>query len=230
MNAIASFSASQRLLKKGGKAQRDERKQSPTSSPSASNDDPYDFSTLEADIAAAIERLKTELSKLRPGGRFNPEILEVLRVQPEKSSTQTVRLSDLAQVIPKGRTVQILVGEREYVKPITTSIQSSSLSLTPQPDPTGANPLMLVINIPPPTADSRRAVVNDATKAAEKAGTAMRDARAKQQKKMRAMQVARSARPDDLKKAGDRMEKVVEKGTAEVKRIGDGAKKVLEGG
>lgn len=69
------------------------------------------MTTLEADIATALERLKNDLSKLRAGGRFNPEVLENLRVQPDKKSTQTVKLNDLAQVIPKGRTVQILVGE-----------------------------------------------------------------------------------------------------------------------
>jgi ribosome recycling factor len=34
--------------------------------------------------------------------------------------------------------------------------------------------------------------------------------------------------PDDLQKAGKRMEEVVKKGHTEVKRIVDGAKKVLE--
>lgn len=114
------------------------------------------------------------------------------------------------------------------MKPVSSAIQSSSLSLTPQPDPTGANPLLLVINIPPPTADSRRAAVAQATKAGEAAGTSVRNARGAQQKKMRAMQLAKSARPDDLKKAGTQMEKVAETGSAEVKRIVDGAKKVLE--
>lgn len=67
-----------------------------------------------------------------------------------------------------------------------------------------------------------------ATKAGETAGASIRNARGAQQKKLRAMQLAKSARPDDLKKAGAQMEKVVEKGTAEVKRIVDGAKKVLD--
>ena len=58
----------------------------------------------------------------------------------------------------------------------------------------------------------------------------MRDARGKQQKKLRAMQLAKSARPDDLKKAATQMEKVVEKGAVEVKRVVDSAKKVLESG
>lgn len=102
------------------------------------------------------------------------------------------------------------------------------MSLTPQPDPTGQNPLMLVVNIPPPTADSRKAAVAAATKAGEAAGLGIRSARGVQQKRLRAMQLAKSARPDDLKKAGVVMEKAVEKGTAEVKRVVDGAKKVLD--
>lgn len=65
---------------------------------------------LEADIGKAIERLKNDLSKLRAGGRFNPEVLEALRVKVGKES---VRLGDVAQVVPKGRQVQVLVGEEE---------------------------------------------------------------------------------------------------------------------
>lgn len=44
------------------------------------------------------------------------------------------------------------------------------------------------------------------------------------------MQVGKAARPDDLKKAGTLMEKAVEKGAAEVKKVVDNAKKVLESG
>jgi ribosome recycling factor len=76
--------------------------------------DPFDFSTLEAGIAAAIHRLKSELSKLGTGGRFNPAVLENLRVQLLKDSKATERLGDLAQVLPKGgRSVMLLVDEKE---------------------------------------------------------------------------------------------------------------------
>lgn len=102
------------------------------------------------------------------------------------------------------------------------------MNMTPQPDPTGTNPLLLILTIPPPTADSRKAALSQASKAGETAGTSIRNARQTQQKKLRALQLAKSARPDDLKKAGAQMEKVVEKGTAEVKRIVDGARKVLD--
>jgi ribosome recycling factor len=43
------------------------------------------------------------------------------------------------------------------------------------------------------------------------------------------MQLAKTARPDELKKAGTAMEKVVEKGSGEVKRVVEGARKGLEG-
>merc|ERR1712070_994402 len=228
---LRQFSVSPCLYKKGGKAAREEKQAAAKDSgKEAGGDDPFDFSTLEADIAAITERLKYDLSKLRPGGRFNPEVLEALRVQPDKSSKETVKLNDVARVIPKGRSVQILVGEKDHVKPVISAITSSNLSLTPHPDPTGASPLMLVINIPPPTAESRKAAVQEAAKAGEKASTSARDARGKQQKKLRGMQLYKSVRPDDLKKAGTQMEKVVEKGTAELKRVVDNAKKVLESG
>ncbi|PPJ54555.1 hypothetical protein CBER1_06643 [Cercospora berteroae] len=228
--SIKSFSSSASLCKKGGKAAREEKKAETKGKGDAAAEDPYDFTDLEKDISNALEKLKTDLSKLRAGGRFNPEVVENLRVQPDKQSNQTVKLNDVAQVIPKGRTVQILVGEKDHVKPVSSAIQSSSLSLTPQPDPTGQNPLLLVLNIPPPTAESRKAVIDEAGKAGDKASTSVRDARGKQQKRLRAMQLGKSARPDDLKKAGTMMEKVVEKATAELKKVVDNAKKVLESG
>ncbi|KAM0722314.1 hypothetical protein Q7P37_001755 [Cladosporium fusiforme] len=253
-----TFTSTRTLLKKGAKAAREEKRAAqPASSPNGASEDPSDFTALEADIAAAIERLKDDLSKLRAGGRFNPEVLESLRVQPDKTSAKKVKLSDVAQVVPKGRQVQVIVGEKErrnsqrsrsnsfskenhpplkknpqqhqpphlpnqtkttnppssqHIKPITTAIQASTLSLTPQPDPTGTNPLLLVINIPPPTSDSRKAAVTEATRAGEKASTAIKDARGKQQKKLRAMQLSKAALPDALKKAGAAMEKVAERG------------------
>ena len=44
------------------------------------------------------------------------------------------------------------------------------------------------------------------------------------------MGIARTVGPDDLRRAGERMEKVVEKGAAEVKKVVEGARRVLEQG
>ena len=114
------------------------------------------------------------------------------------------------------------------MKPISSAILSSNLNLTPQPDQQNAQ--QLNINLPPPTTEARTQAVQAAQRAADAANTAIRNARGIHQKALRTMQVARTARPDDIKKAGDRMEKVVEAGGVEVKKIVDSAKRVLQGG
>lgn len=116
----------------------------------------------------------------------------------------------------------------QFVRPISSAIQSSNLNLTPQPDQHNAQ--QLNINLPPPTTESRKQAVQAAQKSAELANDAIRNARGAHHKTLRAMQVAKTARPDDVKKAGEKMEKFVEAGTGEVKKIVDSAKKVLEGG
>ncbi|KAI9367424.1 hypothetical protein BJX61DRAFT_547502, partial [Aspergillus egyptiacus] len=83
-----------------------------TSQESIASEDPLDLSQLENGIASAISRLKDELSKLRVGGRLNPEAIEGLRVQLSKDGKETAKLGELAQVVPKGgRMVTVLVSE-----------------------------------------------------------------------------------------------------------------------
>jgi len=124
--------------------------------------------------------------------------------------------------------MQILVSEESYVKPVASAIQGSKLSLTPVADPSGQSATLLVVQVPPPTAESRRLVVGEAGKMGDKAGDGVRAARGAQQKRLRKLEVGKGARPDDLKKAGKLMEGVVEKAMGEVKRIVEGAKKVLD--
>ncbi len=70
-----------------------------------------------------MDKLKNDLSKLKTGGRFNPEVLENLRVHLVKDSKKSERLGDLAQVLPKGgRMLTILVGEKDVSIHITSSI------------------------------------------------------------------------------------------------------------
>ena len=97
-------------MKKKGRADREEA----ASSQNNEVEDPYDFSTLESSIEKVLEKLKNDLSKLRTGGRFNPEVLENLRVHLVKDSKASEKLGDLAQVLPKGgRSLMILVGEKD---------------------------------------------------------------------------------------------------------------------
>ena len=164
-----------------------------------------------------------------------------------KDSKASERLGDLAQVLPKGgRSLMILVGEKEvsdsdksmefvgrslmaekHVKPIVSAIQGSrDLNLQPQPDAHNAS--QLNVPIPPPTKESRDLALAAASKAGEAANVGIRNARGAMQKRLRAMELKKVVRPDDLKKAHKEMEKVVEKGVADVKKSVDAARKTME--
>lgn len=56
----------------------------------------------------------------------------------------------------------------------------------------------------------------------------IQSARQDHNKKLRKFELDREVLPDDLQKAKKLMEEVVKKGHGEVKRISEGAKKVLE--
>lgn len=102
------FSQTAFLSKKGSKT---EKKESRTED-SKGVEDPYDFSALETGIGKALEKLSNDLSKLRTGGRFNPEVLEAVKIHLSKDSKASIALGELAQVLPKGgRSVSVLVGE-----------------------------------------------------------------------------------------------------------------------
>lgn len=108
------FVSSPALYKKKDKAKKTTGTSDSDSSLNAPSEDPFDFSQLENGISTAGSRLKDDLSKLRAGGRFNTASLETLKVSLSKDSNATVRLGDLAQVVPKGgRMVTILAAEEE---------------------------------------------------------------------------------------------------------------------
>jgi ribosome recycling factor len=210
-------------------------------------DEAYDVSGLEAQILKAIEKLTHELSQLRGGGKLNPDIVESLKVQlgTAKEGKETVKLGDIAQVIPRGRVFNVVCGEEavrifyleyiltimlilpQHIKPITSTIAASPHSLTPL-TPEASSPLTIQVPLPPPTGETRRAAVESAIKEAEKADKWIQTARQEHNKRLRKYELNKDVLPDDLQKAKKRMEEVVKKGHTEVKRISDGAKRVLE--
>ncbi|OJJ88919.1 ribosome-recycling factor [Aspergillus glaucus CBS 516.65] len=226
-----AFSSSPPLYKKKDKSKKGtlaaESEVTKSSNGVEASDDPFALSQLQDDIAAAVFRLKDDLSKLRAGGRLNTEAIESLRVQLSKGGKDTVKLGELAQVVPKGgRMVTILAAEEGHIKPISSAVISSNLSLNPQPD--AHNSLQLNIPTPPPTKESRDKTVQNAKTAMEKASGTVRDSRGAVHKRLQEMQKKKIARPDDVRKAHDNMGKLTEKGQKEVKDLFEAAKKALK--
>ncbi|KAF2739766.1 ribosome recycling factor [Polyplosphaeria fusca] len=232
-SAVRTLSTTNSLLKKAGKANKTKARSdsSPptTITPSTPTDEAYDVSGIEAAVLTAIEHLTHDLSQLRSGGRVNPEIVESLKVQlgTQREGKQTVKLKDIAQVVPKGRLLNVMCGEQEHVKPVTSAIAASPHSLSPQ-QPHQDTPLTIPVPVPPPTGESRQKALEAAQKISEQADRAIHDARAAHNKMLRRFEKERAVLPDDMKKAKKSMEEVIKKGHTEVKRIVEGAKKVLE--
>jgi len=114
----------------------------------------------------------------------------------------------------------------KHIKAVKSAIQSSNLSLTPQ-GPTEEDPTTLVINVPPPTGESRQAALDSATKISNFALDQIRDARQAKHKKLRAMQIAKTVNPDQIQKAQKEMEQIVQRFSTEVKNIADTHKKLI---
>lgn len=108
-----NFASSPALYKKKDKAKKASASE-PEDSSNVPFEDPFDLSQLQNGISTAVARLKDDLSKLRAGGRFNTALLESLRVHLSKDSKESVKLGDLAQVVPKGgRMVTLLAAEED---------------------------------------------------------------------------------------------------------------------
>lgn len=126
--ASRSFSLSSPLHKKAGKANK-AHAQSDSSPPVSQigqltpTDEAYDVSGLESQILQAIEKLTHELSQLRGGGKLNPDIIESLKVQLGTAGhgKETVKLGDIAQVVPRGRMLNVVCGEEavRHTSPVT---------------------------------------------------------------------------------------------------------------
>ena len=92
------------------------------------SEDPGDFSALETEIRNIREGLREELKRIKAGG-IDIEAVEHLRVKlkdrggggakggrgskPRSGSDEEVRLGDIAQVVPRGRVVVVMVGEKD---------------------------------------------------------------------------------------------------------------------
>jgi ribosome recycling factor len=56
-----------------------------------------------------MERLTTELTELKSGGKFNPKVLESLEVSIDKSGLEKKKLREMAQLVTKGRYINIIL-------------------------------------------------------------------------------------------------------------------------
>ncbi|KAL9009638.1 MAG: hypothetical protein Q9173_005349, partial [Seirophora scorigena] len=205
-----------RLSKQGGKkASKNTVSVNADKTSSLDYADPGDFSALEANIETIVAGLRDNVKRIKPGG-VDVEAVGDIRVTLKKAggssdkggkgAKDVVKVGELAQVVPRGRVLVLLVGEKEHVKPLTTALAASPLALNAQPPPTHA-PLELHIPIPPTTTESRHAALSVVSAKGEAALFALREARGAQKKRLRQLKLAAKVGPDSLRRAEKELEK-----------------------
>ena len=115
-NGFRTFTSSPPSLKTGGIQHAKSNIARASAKASAIPEDPFDFTDYEASIEKIHERLKSDLSKIKAGGR-DPEAIENIRLNVKSGvagqpNTQA-KIGDLASVMQRGRNIVIMVAEKE---------------------------------------------------------------------------------------------------------------------
>ena len=145
----------------------------------------------------------------------------------ETAHHERTKLGDIASVVPKGgRMLQVFAAEEAHVKPLTAAVMASEHSLNPEIDKN--NSLLVLVPVPPATAETRAKAAEEAKKCFDKASLDVRNARGDAQKRHRKMELAKLVIKDELAKAHKGMEDVARKGQDEVKKVYENALKALQ--
>jgi len=116
-HASRPFSTSHPHAKKASRGGKQESKRTVELNAQKSEGlDAFDFSVYNSAIQRAHEQLKSELAKIKAGGR-NPESIENVRVKLDKNAKESVKLGDVASVVLRGRNIGVLVGEKDVSDP-----------------------------------------------------------------------------------------------------------------
>lgn len=167
----------------------------------------FDLSDVEAEYKKTDARFERRFQEFKSsGGRFNPDLLGQLRVQPDRNAADTYPLRELAQIVYRGgRSVSMLVSDPAYIKPIMSAVQTSEeFNQQPQRDPD--NELELVLRIEPENPDEQAKRVRGASNEWK---DAVREVLSMRKSKHATWQKAKHLTKDDVKRL-DKMVKAMQ--------------------
>ena len=177
-------------------------------------DDPLDMSAVTSAYAPIDQHFKMQLSNMVHGGRFNPTNLGNLSVPiKDEDGPTNYPLRELAQIVPRsGRSISLLVNEKEYIKPIMSAVQSSK-EFNQQPQRSEDNELELLLTVERERKDEVIKRVKETTQAWREG---VRRARSKHEKKLQGWKKKGTVLPDLVKRAEKELQKVQDKKMKEI--------------
>ncbi|HEX8034577.1 MAG TPA: ribosome recycling factor [Ktedonobacterales bacterium] len=170
------------------------------------------FADVEHRMKGAIEALQRELQTIRTG-RANPALLERLQVDYYGNPTP---LQNMAAIhATDARTLTIQPWDRKVLGDIEKAILKSDLGLTPTNDGQ-----VIRITIPPLTEERRKDLVKVVHKKVDEAKVAVRNIRRDGHDHLRDQEKKKEISADDLKRSTDRLQKLTDKYTADLEKVG----------
>ena len=170
------------------------------------------FADVEHRMNGAIEALQRELQTIRTG-RANPALIERLQVDYYGNPTP---LQNMAAIhATDARTLTIQPWDRKVLGDIEKAILKSDLGLMPTNDGQ-----VIRIAIPPLTEDRRKELVKVVHKKVDEAKVAVRNCRRDGHDHLRDQEKKKEISADDLKRGTDRLQKLTDKYTADLEKVG----------
>ncbi len=166
----------------------------------------------ETRMTGAIHVLESDLTAIRTG-RANPALVEKIHVEYYGMETPLMQLASIS--VPEPRALLIKPFDKSTLKAIEKAIQSSDLGLTPNNDGQSIR-----LNLPPLTEDRRRELVKHVHHRLEETRVALRNIRRDAMKDIKDFENEKMISEDDRKRGEDEMQKLTDRFTGEVDKIG----------
>jgi len=170
------------------------------------------FADVEHRMKSAIEALQRELNTIRTG-RASPTLLERLTVDYYGTPTPVQQIASIHA--PDARMLTIQPYDKSSLGDIEKAIQKSDLGVNPTNDGQ-----MIRLALPPLTEERRKGLVKVAQQKVDEAKIAVRNCRRDAHDTLREQEKSKEISADDLKRSVDRLQKITDRYTAEVEKVG----------
>jgi ribosome recycling factor len=163
-------------------------------------------------MARALDALERELTAIRTG-RAATALVERIPVEYYGTSTPLNQLASIS--VPEAHTITIQPWDRSALGAIEKAILKSEVGLMPNVDGTSVR-----LNIPPLTEERRKDLVKLVHKRMEEARVEIRNHRRDVADEIKRLEKAGDLTSDDSRREQELLQKVTDRWTAEVDRVG----------
>jgi len=170
------------------------------------------FGDAERRMQKAVEALKQDLNTLR-AGRAHASLVDRILVDYYNTPTPINQVASIS--VPEARQLLIQPWDRSLLVGIEKAIQKSDLGINPTNDGQ-----VIRLTIPPMSEERRRDLVKTLHKKQDEHKVAVRNVRRDVQDKLRDREKKKEISEDELKRSTERLQKLTDRYTDEMDKIG----------